>query len=214
MPTVSSTVASSPAQVDGGPATGSSHSDERLGQADRRLRETAQAITKLICEDMAHYPERELRRRFVDCDAADLLSEAELAELRRLAEQLGKQMAEKIDAAFAWPGPWPLCVAPAATGPADARPSLRDLPLIWAPIASVDALVEQVATQFRLPADDRQPGGYSPPARFIGRAHLPALTDQLVKHLREATALRGQATAEAVELRRRLRADRWANPQD
>ena len=206
--------APSPETLEGARPAESSKSSDQLGQAERRLRETAEAITRLVCEDMAQYPERELRRRFVDSDAADQLGEAELAELRQAARQLGKQIAQRLERELAWPGPWTLSVAETAAEAGEARRSLRDLPLVWGPIASVDALLEQIALQYRLGADDRQPAGYSPPARFIGRAHLPALTDQLFKQLREAEHLRGQVAAESAESRRRRRAERWANPQD
>lgn len=205
----------SPAEPAQGPQPSTlTKSGELLGQAERRLRETAEAITKLLCEDISQYPERELRRRFVDSDAADQLSDADLAELRQAARQLGKQMAQRLERELAWPGPWTLSVAESAADAENARHSLRDLPLVWGPVATVDALVEQIASQFRLIADDRQPAGYAPPARFIGRAHLPALTDQLFKQLREAEHLRGQVDTESADLRRRRRGERWANPQD
>lgn len=224
MPAPQGTVQPPTVPADAAKAAEVSKSLESLGHAERRLRETAEAITRLLCEDIALYPERELRRRFIDSDDADQLSEADLAELRHAAQQLGKQMAQKLERELAWPGPWPLCVAriapatqaAASTVPvvADPRPSLRDLPLVWGLVAAVDALVEQTAAQFRLAADDRQPIGYGPPARFIGRAHLPALTDQLFKQLREAEQLRGQVDTESADLRRRRRAERWAPPQD
>lgn len=207
-------VSSSPEAAAGSQPVAPSKSSELLAQAERRLRETAEAITRLLCEDMAQYPERELRRRFVDSDAADQLSDADLAELRQAARQLGKQMAQRLEKELAWPGPWTLSVAESAAEPDNPRPTLRDLPLVWGPVASVDALLEQTASQFRLAADDRQPSGYAPPARFIGRAHLPALTDQLFKQLREAEHLRGQVDSESADLRRRRRGERWANPQD
>lgn len=185
---------------------------EELQQAERRLRDTAQAITQLLIDDLATYPERELRRRFVDSDAADQISDGELQQLRQAAQQLGKQLGQRVERELAWPGPWTLSVSESAGDPGEARRSLRDLPLIWAPVAAVDAQLEQLAGQFRLPPDDRQPPGYAPPARFIGRAHLPALTDQLFKHMRELEQVRGKVDAESAEQRRRRRAERWSTP--
>lgn len=185
---------------------------EQLQQAERRLRDTTQAITQLLSADLIGYPERELRRRFVDSEGADQLSDAELQQLRDAARALGKQMAQRVERELAWPGPWTLSVSESAGDPGEARRTLRDLPLVWAAVAAVDAQVEQLAQQYRLPADERQPAGYAPPARFIDRAHLPALTDQLFRHMRELELVRGKVDAEAAEARRRRRAERWAAP--
>jgi hypothetical protein len=187
---------------------------EQLQQAERRLRETTQAITQLLTADLFGYAERELRRRFVDSESADLLSDSDLLQLRDAARSVGKQMAQRVERELAWPGLWTLSVADSAGDPGEARRTLRDLPLVWAAVAAVDPLVEQLAAQYHLPADDRQPAGYAPPARFIDRAHLPALTDQLFRQMRELEQVRGKVDAESAESRRRRRAERWAAPQE
>ncbi len=187
---------------------------EQLQQTERRLRETTLAITQLLAADLAGYPERELRRRFVDSDAADQLSDADLQQLREAARGLGKQFAQRVERELAWPGPWTLSVADSAGDPGEARRTLRDLPLIWAVVAAVDPKVEELASQYHLPADERQPPGYAPPARFIDRAHLPALTDQLFRQLRELEQVRGKLDAESAQARRLRRAERWVAPQE
>ncbi len=184
---------------------------ELLQQAERKLRETVDAIAKLLAEDLANYPERELRRRFVASDAADQLSAAELAQLRQAARELGSSHVVRIEKELAFPGPWMLSVAqlPQGAGESRGKPSLSDLPLVWQVVARVDADVEALSLRFGLPADDRQPAGYQPPARFIGRQHLPTLTEKLVKGLEEVGELQGKLDSEVAEQRRVDRAARW-----
>lgn len=183
---------------------------EQMQKAEKNLRETAEAIVRLLSEDLAGYPERELRRRFVDSDAADQVSDAELGQLRREARELGAATVARIERELAWPGPWPLTVADLpATSDGKARHTLADLPLIWRSVAEVDGALESLAARYRLRSDDRQPAGYQPPARFIGHQHLPTLTEKLLKGLQEFGDLQGRMDAQHAENVRRQRAARW-----
>jgi hypothetical protein len=185
-----------------------------LQQAERKLRETVDAIVRLLADDLAGYPARELRRRFVGSDGADQLSVAELAELRQVSRDLGATHVLRIEKELAFPGPWMLSVMQLPTAPGDVRgkPALTDLPLVWQVVSRIDADVETAAARYGLPGDDRSPLGYTPPARFIDRQYLPTLTEKLVKGLQEVGELQGKLDLEVAEQRRLARAARWDAP--
>ncbi len=179
-----------------------------LTAAEHRLRETVDAIVRLLAEHLAAYVEGELRRRFVGAEAADHLGDDELRQLRASAAQVGKAAAARVERELAWPGPWLLSVAQMPQTK-DSKPTLRDFPLVWSVIAAVDAEVEALASRQHLPADDRQPPGYQPPRLFVSGAYLPQLTERLVASFHEIAMLRDKLdTAHAAD-RRAERERRW-----
>jgi len=184
---------------------------DQLDAAERRLRETAEAIVRALAEHVSAYPTAELRRRFVQRDALDALSDAELAAAKADAVQVGRAAAARVERDLAWPGPWLLSVAQLPTPGAPAtKATLRDFPLLWAAIAPVDGEVEALASRHGFGADDRDPPGYPLPAMFIGGIYLKAETERLVKCFAEIADLRGQVDARDAEGRRRDRERRWA----
>lgn len=179
-----------------------------LTSAEHRLRETADAIVRLLAEHLPAYVEGEMRRRFVGAEAADHVGDDELRLLRQGALTVGKTAAARIERELAWPGPWLLSVAQMPQTK-DSKPTLREFPLVWSVVAAVDAEVEALASRHHLPADDRQPAGYQPPRLFVNGAYLPQLTERLVASFHEIATLRGKLdTAQAAD-RKATRERRW-----
>lgn len=183
--------------------------DEQLEAAERRLRETALGVVRLLVEHVAQYPEAEIRRRFLASDALDQAGATAIKILRADAVQLGKATAARVERELAWPGPWLLSVAelPALTG--DSRQTLREFPLLWAPLASLDSELEALASRSGLAADDRAPPGYQLPKMFVGGLYLATETEKLLKSFREIAELRGKLDNETADSRRRAREKRW-----
>ena len=183
---------------------------ENLSAARRRLRETADAITNLLAEDLATYPERELQRRFVEAEeTADKLTDLQLAELRKAARELGKTFSTELRGLLAHDQPWQALVQTDLALPED-RKNLRGVIAVWQDVAAIDDQVETLAVTYHLPADQRIPKGYQPPARFIGRAHLPTLVEHYFREIMELRKLTDQVEAQTGDTRRQSRAARWS----
>ncbi|MBM4341867.1 MAG: hypothetical protein FJ100_00620 [Deltaproteobacteria bacterium] len=181
-----------------------------LTAAEHRLRETADAIVRLIAEHVPAYVEAEIRRRFVAAESADLIADDELRQLRSAATQQGKVAAARVERELAWPGPWLLSVAQ-MPAPKDSKPTLREFPLVWSVVAALDAEVEALAARHHLPADDRQPAGYQPPRLFVSGAFLPQLTERLVASFHEIATLRAKLDSAQAADRKAARERRWQN---
>ena len=91
----------------------------------------------------------------------------------------------------------------------DGRKNLRDVVSVWQAVSAVDHQVEALAGTFHLGADDRTPPGYQPPARFIGRDHLPTLVEHYFRHIVELRRLGQHAAALTAEGHKQARAARW-----
>ena len=182
--------------------------DELLASARTRLRETAGSIATLLAEDLETYPERELQRRFVEAEGADKLSDQQLAALRKSAKELGKSFAEQVGERLTDEAPWLALAQPGAPLPED-RKTLRGVSAVWSVVSAIDAEVEKLAASAGLPADQRAPAGYSPPARFISRLHLPTLVENYFREVMELRKLGDIVAVEDAEGRRRNRAERW-----
>lgn len=187
---------------------------EALSAARRRLRETADAIVKLLAEDLSTYPERELQRRFVESeDLADKLTDLQLAELRKAARGLGVAFAEELGGQLAHDEPWHALVNAELALPED-RKNLRGVAAVWKDVAAIDEQVDTLAVMYHLPADNRVPKGYQPPARFIGRAHLPTLVEHYFREVVELRRLTDQVQAQTGDARRQSRVARWSAAGD
>jgi hypothetical protein len=183
---------------------------EALSAARRRLRETADSIAKLLAEDLVGYPERELQRRFVESEVGDKLTDVQLADLRKAARELGNRFAEELRGALAHDEPWLALVHADLALPEDKK-SLRGVTAVWQDVAAIDEQVDTLAVMYHLPADDRAPQGYAPPARFIGRLHLPTLVEHYFREVVELRKLNEQSAAFTGEQRKSGRAERWAS---
>ena len=206
-----------------------------LDAVREQLMATAAVIVSLVREDMSLYPEREIRRRFIDSRVADSLTKERVAALRGRAKGLGASLASLIEGELAAPEPWlALAAVPAADYertleeavasfiPAgldlplgDAcRKDLRSVPTVWSHIAVVDREVEALAAAFGLPADSRTPAGYTPPARFISHAHLPTLVERYHRHMEEYVRLGSAVRASDSETLRKARVEKWNTAED
>jgi hypothetical protein len=186
-----------------------SNEPEALVAARRRLRETADSIIKLLCDDLLTYPDRELQRRFVEAETGDQLTDTQVAELRKTAKELGKSFTEELAGELAHDVPW-LALAQGEAALPDDRKNLRSVLAVWRDVAAIDAQVESLAAMFRLPADNRVPTGYVPPARFIGHLHLPTLVEHYFKTIVELRKLTNELASQTGEARKKSRAERWS----
>lgn len=182
---------------------------DQLDAAERRLRETAEGVVRLLVEHVAHYPEAEIRRRFLASDALDHVGDSALRLLRADAAQLGRATVARIEKELAWPGPWLLSVVELPAISRDNRQSLREFPLLWAPLASLDSELEALASRHGLAGDDRQPAGYQLPKMFVGGLYLPTETEKLLKAFGEIADLRGKLDNQTADGRRQTREKRW-----
>lgn len=186
---------------------------EALLAVRARLRETTHAITDLLAEDLSGYPERELQRRFVASETADGLSDAQVTELRQHARDLGKTFAAELRSKLSEPGAWEALANPDVPLPEDRR-TLRGVEEVWQQVARIDPQVEALADRFGLPADERTPPGYTPPARFIKHLHLPTLTEKYFKDIVELRRLSDERRLTDTERRKQSRAQRWEKASD
>lgn len=206
-----------------------------LDAAREHLMATAAVIVSLIREDLSQYPEREIRRRFIDSKVADSLSRERVAALRGRAKSLGASLASLVESELAAPEPWlALATVPAADyertleeAVASFIPAGLELPLgdacfkdlrsvaaVWSRITVVDREVEVLAAAFGLPADSRTPPGYAPPARFISHAHLPTLVERYHRNIAEYARLGSAARASDSEALRKARVEKWNAAED
>lgn len=172
----------------------------------RRLDETAGRIRALLLEDLAGYPEREMRRRFVaDPVRAETISDGGLVALRKAAVAAGAELVEALGAEFAVEALWRQ-----AAGPLPSTRDLREVGHIWQVLAGLDERVETLAEAHGLGGDDREPAGYAPPARFIGGQHLPTLVEAYVRELATLSRLSEEATEVAERKQQQSLSSRWA----
>lgn len=201
-----------------------------LDAARERLMATAAVIVGVLSEDLTLYPEREIRRRFLDSPAADALTDEQLRSLRARAQALGASFASLVAGELAAFEPW---LALSEVAPADyeaaleravasflpaglelplgeaCRKDLRSVPEVWTRVAAIDREVEALAAAFGLPPDSRTPPGYTPPARFISHAHLPTLVERYHRDVAEYVRMASANRVSDAEAIRRTRANRW-----
>ncbi|MFZ4577573.1 MAG: hypothetical protein ACOYOB_04170 [Myxococcota bacterium] len=185
---------------------------EILQPIRRRLAETTANMTRALVEDLASYPERELQRRFVDAEAADELTDAQVTQLRKQARELGQRFSSGVQIALSRPEPWEALLGQDAE--IEDIKSLRAVPAVWMIVSAIDGEVETLAKSVGLPPDLRTPPGYAQPMRFIQRLHLPTLVEHYIRDLREYARLSSELQVQTAEQRRRSRAERWAASQD
>jgi hypothetical protein len=178
---------------------------EALAACKKRLRATAERITKVLVEDVAEYPDRELRRRFLsDDERAASISDAALKKLRKKTGVAGRELSAGLADKLGQDGTWQVVDG----APSETR-DLRQVASVWATLSDVDATVDALASEHGLGGDDRQPPGYAPPARFIEGNHLPTLVEALARDMSELGALEKQANQTAVTARKNSLGHRW-----
>lgn len=183
---------------------------ERIAMTSQRVLTTGADIASLLTEDLQGYPDRELQRRFLaDPEGAEAISDEALTALRKAARDLGARVSAAITKQLAAPEPW-LSLAEGSQDIADSK-DLRDVPAVWSLVAAFDAEVTGLAATVGLEDDDRQPMGYAPPRRFIGRRYLPSLVESYLRTSRELRELLIVSEEKQVEQRKRSLAERWAS---
>ena len=186
-----------------------SQPNEQAQACEQRILTVARDITAVIALDVAEYPDRELKRRFMaDPSRAEAITDADLKRLRAEARELGGQLATTIPKLLAPPTPW-LALADSDSD----VPTGKDLALIgpvWALLGTIDQGFEKLAGRYYLP-DDRDPAGYVPPRRFVQRLYLPTLVETCLRELGSLRNLRRAAAAEQEAAHKQSLSARWAD---
>lgn len=190
--------------------------DERHADATRRLLHAGSEICELIATDVVLYPDRELERRFLDRpEIASKMQDATIQQLRKRALELGARlsttMRERLGQQELWLG-----LADRDDVPEDGK-ELQFLPPVWSAVASegdalgpIDAALEALAGEFGLGGDEREPGGYHPPRRFIDRRYLPGLVESALRQVAALRRLRSELHARDVIHSQQTLSARWA----
>ncbi len=179
-----------------------SNHEEAFQASSAKLLDIIGQIRSLLREDLAGWPERELHKRFVATEAADALTDAQVADLKEQANALGRYFVTTVDSELSELSLW---TAPLA----EDQKSLRAVPAVWSTVSAIATQVDGIAERFGLVAG----GPYEPPARFIGRLHLPALMDAFIREYATFHASANQVAEAARERRKAERALRWANAE-
>lgn len=74
-----------------------SNHEEAFQAASAKLSDVIGQIRALLREDLAGWPERELHKRFVATEEADLLSDVQVADLKAQATALGRYFVTTVD---------------------------------------------------------------------------------------------------------------------
>ena len=189
--------------------TASSPLSERSAATRARVLAAGADIAALLREDLGSYPDRELQRRFLaDPVRAAEISDAALTALRRAARELGERVAAAIGTQLAAAEPW--LALPESDAAITVSKDLRDVPEVWALVAAFDAEVTGLAATVGLEHDDREPTGYAPPRRFIGRRYLPSLVESYLRAARELQQLHVATEALQQAERKQTLSERWA----
>ncbi len=185
-------------------------SAEHMEAVRQRVLATGADICAVLVEDLAGYPDRELQRRFLAApDVAESIDDAALKALRAAAAELGRSAAARVATALAQPEPWLACTV-AGSAPVEIGKDLRKVSAVWAHVSPVDAALTALAEPHDLGEDEREPAGYAPPLRFIGRRYLPSLVESYLRAASELQALTERSAEEQVATRKRSLAERWA----
>lgn len=182
--------------------------DEELREARAQEARVRAAIVKLAAEvrpvlgeDLARFPEYEVRRRFVaDPTFAGNLDDATVASLKAEIARRGPEVAARVVAGMEDPELWLAGVEESGPGK-----SFAENRRLWAATDEIVALVRELLRTFRFPGHEAAEVEYRMPMRFIERKYLPGLAEKywsLIADLRDARArvasLEGERVRESL----------------
>jgi hypothetical protein len=180
----------------------------QIDAAERRLRDDAARIIRLVEEDFPAYLGREIKARFVSApEFAEDMAPETLGSLKREIEDEGKKAAVEIAGALQDPALWIVDI-----DPPDGRPfDLVDLPEVWQRATRIDGVLERLLTKYRFPSDG--PGGfrvdYKAPTWFVSGTLLKTLLETYRAHLKERFGLRRAVDKLEVERRTKRLTLKW-----
>ena len=168
-----------------------------------KVLEAAEEARGILAEDLEVFVTRKVKEAFLaDAAKSSVMSDARLAELKRVATDTARRQRDAILAALADEGLW--------LEPGDgAEPrGLAGNPRVWAVLGRAGEAVLEVARAFQLAAPDVPPA-YQEPKRFIHSRLLTTVTERYWNALQALQRVRAQM----VEMERAQREDelsrRW-----
>ncbi len=163
---------------------------------DLRAREVRaiQAVLKLkaeilptLADDLARFPEREVRKRFVSSpEFAETLDDEALARLKAEVSRRAVAMRDRVISLMDEDDRWLAGVDCAGPGK-----SLAENGRLWEPTGAAVDLVRELLTAYGFPKPEEYPTEYRMPTWFIGGKYLPALAEKYwacMAEVREARA--------------------------
>ncbi|MBI2570516.1 MAG: hypothetical protein HYV63_26235 [Candidatus Schekmanbacteria bacterium] len=185
-----------PESPDSAPAAG----DELLSE----LLELGREITAALVEDLREYPEHELKRRYVESEVT--LDERRINALRAAARKAGATLATGAARRLAIAQVWQEIVN---VDSLPSEPSLREIPAVREIIVGLDRRVEELAAEYGLPCDERDPPGYRASTGLISGKHLPALVRRYCGLAHRIRTVRDGLTEVQERARKKSKADQW-----
>ena len=146
----------------------------QLASARRHLGEVLGELRQVLREDLAAFPGREGKKRFVDSgDLGQGLSDEALGTLKRDLDAVASGVVQDVLAQLEADGPW---LALSAL-PESERSTLESAKAVTGLLASVAEAVEAVLERHGFPPELREVG-YRTPTWFIGGRYMPGLIEK------------------------------------
>jgi hypothetical protein len=156
----------------------------REARARAAILKLAAEVRQVLAEDLAQFPGREVRRRFVaDPAFAATFDDARIAAVKADVAKRGAALRDRVVAAMEDPDLWLAGVD--ATGPGK---SLQENERLWAATAEAVTAARQAMKAHGFPAAGDAAVEYRMPTWFIGGKYLPGLAEKywaLVGELRD-----------------------------
>lgn len=181
---------------------------------DLRAREARalQSVVKLKAEvlpilavDLARYPEREVRKRFVsNPEFADTLDDASIARLKAEISKRALEMRDRVVALMDDDERWLAGVDFAGPGK-----SFAENPRLWDPTGLAVDLVRQLLTDYGFPKPEEYPTEYRMPTWFIEGKYLPGLAEKYWACMNEVREVRQRIREVEEGLVRNSLGRRW-----
>jgi hypothetical protein len=156
----------------------------REARARAAILKLAAEVRQVLAEDLAQFPGREVRRRFVaDPAFAATFDDARIAAVKADVAKRGAALRDRVVAAMEAPDLWLAGVD--ATGPGK---SLQENEKLWAATAEAVTAARQALKAHGFPAAGDAAVEYRMPTWFIGGKYLPGLAEKywaLVGELRD-----------------------------
>lgn len=159
----------------------------REARAIQTISKLKAEILPILADDLARFPEREVRRRFVSSpEFAETLDDEAIAMLKAEVSGRAASVRDRIVALMDEDDRWLAGVD--CSGPGK---SLAENERLWEPTRLAVDLVREVLTTHGFPRPEEYPTEYRMPTWFIGGKYLPGLAEKYwasVAEVREARA--------------------------
>lgn len=182
--------------------------EDQISLRKVRFQQVITDIRTVLKADVEAFVVRETKKAFLSrTDVAETMSAERVGALKKRAVELGKGLANALDAAIADPALW---TAPPGE-PANPR-DLVGVPEVWAKVEGVEKDLQAFLAEFGIAAADAPQ--YKLPAYFVAGLYMPSLAEhywRIVVETRELEDQKKKLTETSV--RERLQA-KWDGAVD